>query len=161
APRASLYPRRCGARAAHGAGRRRRPAPRRLCARARASPPARTRPSPAATPPRPARARALRAAEVETRTGLCPRMAENQDVDPLAARTLELVNIPSESRNEERAIEYVRAAMPRVAAYDADTVLFYPGRIVLAGHYDTVPAQDNLPGRIEDGWVHGLGATDM
>jgi succinyl-diaminopimelate desuccinylase len=88
-------------------------------------------------------------------------MAENQNVDPLAARTLELVNIPSESRNEERAIEYVRAAMPRVAAYDADTVLFYPGRIVLAGHYDTVPAQDNLPGRIEDGWVHGLGATDM
>ena len=28
--------------------------------------------------------------------------------------------------------------------------------LVLAGHYDTVPAQDNVPGRIEDGAVHGL-----
>ena len=36
-----------------------------------------------------------------------------------------------------------------------------PGRVVLAGSLDTVPAQDNLPGRIEDGWVVGLGATDM
>jgi succinyl-diaminopimelate desuccinylase len=88
-------------------------------------------------------------------------MPENQNVDPLAARTLELVNIPSESRNEGPAIEYVRAAMPRVPVYDEDTVLFYPGRIVLAGHYDTVPAQDNIPGRIEDGWLFGLGATDM
>jgi succinyl-diaminopimelate desuccinylase len=51
--------------------------------------------------------------------------------------------------------------MPAAPAYDDDTVLFYPGKVVLAGHYDTVPAQDNLPGRIEDGWVVGLGATDM
>ena len=51
--------------------------------------------------------------------------------------------------------------MPVPPAYDEDTVLFYPGRVVLAGHYDTVPAQDNFPGRIEDGWVVGLGATDM
>ena len=33
--------------------------------------------------------------------------------------------------------------------------------LVLAGHYDTVPAQGNLPGRIEDGAVHGCGASDM
>jgi succinyl-diaminopimelate desuccinylase len=32
---------------------------------------------------------------------------------------------------------------------------------VLAGHLDTIPAQNNLPGRIEDGHVIGLGATDM
>jgi succinyl-diaminopimelate desuccinylase len=51
--------------------------------------------------------------------------------------------------------------MPVAPAYDDDTVLFYPGTVVLAGHYDTVPAQDNLPGRIENGWVVGLGATDM
>jgi succinyl-diaminopimelate desuccinylase len=33
--------------------------------------------------------------------------------------------------------------------------------VLLAGHTDTVPAQGNLPGRIENGAVHGLGATDM
>jgi succinyl-diaminopimelate desuccinylase len=33
--------------------------------------------------------------------------------------------------------------------------------LVLAGHYDTVPAQENLPGRIEHGAVHGCGASDM
>ena len=32
---------------------------------------------------------------------------------------------------------------------------------MLAGHYDTVPAQENVPGRIEDGSVVGLGASDM
>ena len=32
---------------------------------------------------------------------------------------------------------------------------------MLAGHYDTVPAQENVPGRIEDGAVHGCGASDM
>ena len=32
---------------------------------------------------------------------------------------------------------------------------------MLAGHYDTVPAQENVPGLIEDGAVHGCGASDM
>jgi succinyl-diaminopimelate desuccinylase len=83
-------------------------------------------------------------------------------VDPLAARTLELVDIPSVSRNEAAVVERVRSLLPGAPAYDDDTVLFYPGgRVVLAGHYDTVPEQDNLPGSIEEGWVAGLGATDM
>ena len=33
--------------------------------------------------------------------------------------------------------------------------------VVLAGHYDTVPSQENVPGRIENGAVVGLGASDM
>jgi succinyl-diaminopimelate desuccinylase len=36
-----------------------------------------------------------------------------------------------------------------------------PPDVVLAGHTDTVPEQANLPGRLEDGFVHGLGAADM
>jgi succinyl-diaminopimelate desuccinylase len=87
-------------------------------------------------------------------------MTENPGMD-LAARTLELVDIPSPSRGEAEIVEHVRGLMPSPPAYDHDTVLFYPGRVVLAGHYDTVPAQGNIPGRIEDGWVVGLGSTDM
>jgi succinyl-diaminopimelate desuccinylase len=82
-------------------------------------------------------------------------------VESLGARTLELVNIASESRHEQAIVDHVRALMPGAPTYDSDTVLYYPGRVLLAGHYDTVPAQDNLPGAIEDGWVAGLGSTDM
>jgi succinyl-diaminopimelate desuccinylase len=49
---------------------------------------------------------------------------------------------------------------------DAATLLFrtpLTGRplVTLAGHLDTVPENGNLPGRIENGSVHGLGASDM
>lgn len=90
--------------------------------------------------------------------------------DRLAERTLELVNIPSESRQEGEIREHVLGLVPpglsAEYAHD-DAFLFLPERrpdtplVVLAGHYDTVPAQGNLPGRIADGAVHGLGASDM
>lgn len=88
----------------------------------------------------------------------------------LAARTLELVDIPSESLHEERIRTHVRALVPPAWTAETeleDAALYAPPRrpgtplVVLAGHYDTVPAQDNLPGRIGDGAVHGLGSTDM
>lgn len=80
----------------------------------------------------------------------------------LAARTLELVDIPSESRNEAEIAAYVRDAVGP-PAWDEDDTLWYGDRpqIVLAGHFDTVPAQANIPGSIEDGAVVGLGASDM
>ncbi|HEX6701438.1 MAG TPA: succinyl-diaminopimelate desuccinylase [Gaiellaceae bacterium] len=86
--------------------------------------------------------------------------------DALAARTLALVDIPSESHDEAEIERYVAEAVPREPAYAEDSALFYPPRndgpfVLLAGHLDTVPAQGNLPGRIEDGAVHGLGASDM
>jgi succinyl-diaminopimelate desuccinylase len=80
----------------------------------------------------------------------------------LAARTLQLVNVPSESRSEGTLVELVRSLLPGSPAYDDGEVLLYgEGPVVLAGHLDTVPAQGNLPGRIADGAVHGLGASDM
>ena len=82
--------------------------------------------------------------------------------DRLAQRTLELVDIPSESRNETEVAAYVRDVLGP-PAWDEDDTLWYGDRprILLAGHFDTVPAQGNIPGAIEDGAVVGLGASDM
>ncbi len=85
----------------------------------------------------------------------------------LATRTLELVNIPSVSRDEAAALAYVRAVVPLSLRHESEGALLYAaerrGRplVLFAGHVDTVPEQDNLPGRIEDGAVVGLGASDM
>jgi succinyl-diaminopimelate desuccinylase len=84
----------------------------------------------------------------------------------LADRALELVNIPSESRHEAAVTAYIRAAVPLELAFTDGESLLYAKRggrplVLLAGHTDTVPAQDNLPGRIDDGMVVGLGASDM
>jgi succinyl-diaminopimelate desuccinylase len=88
----------------------------------------------------------------------------------LAERTLELVNMPSESRHEAEIAAHVRSLVPASfeAEYEAEDAFVWvrPRRegkplVVLAGHYDTVPAQENIPGRIENGAVVGLGASDM
>jgi succinyl-diaminopimelate desuccinylase len=90
--------------------------------------------------------------------------------DRLAARTLGLVDIPSESLHEAEIREHLRAAVPAPFSevYAGDEVFLWargrrPGAplLVLAGHYDTVPAQENVPGLIEHGAVHGCGASDM
>jgi succinyl-diaminopimelate desuccinylase len=82
----------------------------------------------------------------------------------LAARTLELVNVPSESRREAAAMELVRSLLPGEPLYDdGEAIVWGSGDapVALAGHVDTVPAQENIPGRIGDDAVHGLGASDM
>jgi succinyl-diaminopimelate desuccinylase len=85
----------------------------------------------------------------------------------LAARTLELVDVPSESREEQAIAALVERVVPLPLAYrEGETLLYATARsgrplVVLAGHLDTVPAQGNIPGRIDDGVVHGLGASDM
>jgi succinyl-diaminopimelate desuccinylase len=88
----------------------------------------------------------------------------------LAERTLELVNIPSESGHEAEIASHVRSLVPPSfeLEYEAEDAFVWARRrregkplVVLAGHYDTVPAQENVPGRIENGAVVGLGASDM
>jgi succinyl-diaminopimelate desuccinylase len=87
----------------------------------------------------------------------------------LAARTLELVDIPSESRAEGPAADHVLAALRAAGADVADLgdhcLLARPAgtrpAILLAGHLDTVPAQGNLPGGRDAEAVRGLGASDM
>jgi succinyl-diaminopimelate desuccinylase len=83
-------------------------------------------------------------------------------VPDLARTALRLVDTPSESRHEQAAVELIRELMPGSPLYDDGEVLLYgEGPVVLAGHLDTIPAQGNIPGRIEDGAVHGVGASDM
>ena len=85
----------------------------------------------------------------------------------LAERTLALVDIPSPSREEASALYATsrRTCRCRRCTTTASrcSTRKRAGKplVLLAGHTDTVPAQGNLPGRIEDGAVHGLGATDM
>jgi succinyl-diaminopimelate desuccinylase len=82
----------------------------------------------------------------------------------LAVRTLQLVDVPSESRCEAGLVELVRGLVPGAPLYDDGEVLLYgdpAAPVVLAGHLDTIPAHGNIPGRIENGAVHGVGASDM
>ena len=85
----------------------------------------------------------------------------------LAQRALDLVNIHSPSRGEAEIAAYVSAEVELPRIHASDDVLFVGRRragrplVVLAGHLDTVPAQGNFPGRLEDGAVVGLGASDM
>jgi succinyl-diaminopimelate desuccinylase len=88
--------------------------------------------------------------------------------DRLADRVLELVDVPSESREEGALAAHVLDVLGGRARDAGDTCVLAgaTGRgdrplVLLAGHLDTVPAQGNLPGRRADGWVQGLGAADM
>jgi succinyl-diaminopimelate desuccinylase len=90
--------------------------------------------------------------------------------DRLAQRTLELVDIPSVSLGEAAVRERIRSLVPSAfePVFEGDEAFLWARErrpdvplLVLAGHYDTIPAQDNVPGRIDGGAVHGCGASDM
>jgi succinyl-diaminopimelate desuccinylase len=91
--------------------------------------------------------------------------------DRLARRTLELVDVRSPSRSEDLLASHVVHVLRAggVTVRDAGDTCVLAGvterrnrpLVLLAGHLDTVPEQGNLPGRVEDGRVIGLGTTDM
>jgi succinyl-diaminopimelate desuccinylase len=98
-----------------------------------------------------------------------PAPSEAELASRLAARTLELVDIPSESRAEAALAEHIAQVLREGGAEVLDLgdscVLAHPRemrpRVLLAGHLDTVPAQGNIPGRADPNRVQGLGASDM
>ncbi|MFC5679514.1 succinyl-diaminopimelate desuccinylase [Aeromicrobium endophyticum] len=88
----------------------------------------------------------------------------------VVALTGALVDIASESLSEQEIADAVEQALVAVPHLDvvrdghtivARTSLGRGERVVIAGHLDTVPANDNFPSRLEDGVLHGLGSCDM
>jgi succinyl-diaminopimelate desuccinylase len=85
--------------------------------------------------------------------------------------TAALVDIPSVSGDETLIAESVEAALRTQAphleltrsgnAVLARTTLGRPSRVVMAGHLDTVPVNENLPLRRTADRLHGLGTVDM
>jgi succinyl-diaminopimelate desuccinylase len=84
--------------------------------------------------------------------------------------TRQLVDIESVSGNEAELADAIESALADVAhlevirdgdAIVARTNLGRPQRVVIAGHIDTVPVNDNLPSRREDGALWGRGTVDM
>jgi succinyl-diaminopimelate desuccinylase len=84
--------------------------------------------------------------------------------------TEQLVNIESVSGNEQAIADAVEAglrALPHLEVTRfANTVVArtnhgHAERVVIAGHLDTVPLNDNLPARRDQENLHGLGTCDM
>ena len=90
-------------------------------------------------------------------------------LDPVTL-TERLVDVPSVSGDEGAIADLVEAALRNAAHLEvqrfghtvvARTHQGRPERVVIAGHLDTVPPNDNLPSRRDQGTIHGLGSCDM
>jgi succinyl-diaminopimelate desuccinylase len=84
--------------------------------------------------------------------------------------TVQLVDIESVSRGEQAIADAVQAALEPLTHLTvsrhgntvvARTDLGRGERVVIAGHLDTVPLNDNLPARRDGDLIHGLGTCDM
>ena len=84
--------------------------------------------------------------------------------------TEQLVNIFSVSLDEQEIADQVEQALTgidhlvvtrRGNTVIARTDLGRDERVVIAGHIDTVPLNDNLPARRDEEFLHGLGSCDM
>jgi succinyl-diaminopimelate desuccinylase len=87
-----------------------------------------------------------------------------------AELTAQIIDTESVSGNEKPLADAVASALADVAhlrlhrdgnAIVARTEFGRAERVVLAGHIDTVPVNDNLPSRRENGLLFGCGSCDM
>ena len=88
----------------------------------------------------------------------------------VVALTEALVDVESVSRNEKSLADQIDAALRPLDHLEltrlgntlvARTDLGREERVVIAGHIDTVPVNDNLPARNDGTLLHGLGSCDM
>ncbi len=88
----------------------------------------------------------------------------------IGALTLDLVNIASVSQDEQAIADSIQAALVEVKhlkvsrinnSIIAQTNFGSNQRVVIAGHLDTVPANNNFPGKKTSTEVIGLGSVDM
>jgi succinyl-diaminopimelate desuccinylase len=91
-------------------------------------------------------------------------------VTDLIERTARLVAIPSESYAESALADHVEQALRAQDHLSVDrvgdnvvarTALGRAHRLIVAGHLDTVPANDNAMPRVEGDVLWGLGSADM
>ena len=90
-------------------------------------------------------------------------------VDPVML-TRALVDVESVSRNEKMIADHVEEVLRQVAHLSVErlgntimarTDLGREQRVVLAGHLDTVPINDNFPSTVVDDLIYGCGTADM
>lgn len=88
----------------------------------------------------------------------------------LLAATAELVNLASVSHHEGPMVDHLEARLRAVPWLSTERVgmnlvartsLGRATRLVLAGHTDTVPVNDNATARIDGDVLYGLGSADM
>ena len=88
----------------------------------------------------------------------------------VVALTAALIDIPSESHHEQQLADLVESALERFAHLTvsrfgntvvARTELGRSERVLIGGHLDTVPANANMPHRLDGDHLYGLGASDM
>ena len=88
----------------------------------------------------------------------------------VVALTAQLVDVPSESHHETALADAVENALTGLEHLEvlrrgntivARTMLGRDERVLIGGHLDTVPANSNLPHRVEGDLLYGLGSCDM
>jgi succinyl-diaminopimelate desuccinylase len=89
------------------------------------------------------------------------------DVVGLTQQLVDVFSVSHEEKEIADAVEAALRALPHLTVTRrghtlvARTELGLGERVVIAGHLDTVPVNDNWPSRLEDGVLHGLGSCDM